>query len=75
MSAVSRSLSLTMICRYSRRFSSLATRPLSSSSPNMRTSESGVLSSCETLATKSLFSADETPLALGRDDDHAPCRR
>ncbi len=57
MRAVSRSLSATMMPRYCRRFSSLATRPERSISPNMRTSESGVFSSWETLATKSLLRA------------------
>ena len=71
ISAVSRSLSLTMICRYSRRFSSLATRPVSSSSPNMRTSESGVFSSCDTLATKSLFNAESRRSLLGGHDHDA----
>ena len=55
MRADRRSLSRTMISRYSCRFSSLVTRPLCSISPNMRTSASGVFSSWLTLATKSLF--------------------
>ncbi len=58
MSAESRSLSLTMMSRYSWRLSSLATRPDCSISPNMRTSASGVFSSWLTFATNSLFSAE-----------------
>ena len=74
MSDESRSLSLTMMSRYSCRFASLATRPDCSISPNMRTSASGVLSSWLTLATNSLLSAEIRRSLFGREEDRRHAR-
>ena len=73
-----RSDSRVMIPAYSRVIASPLCFPVASSSPNMRISDSGVFSSCETLAMKSLFicearrsaRTDSQTTAQPERDDH-----
>src|SRR5947209_7855238 len=58
MRCARRSDSRVMMPAYSRPAPSPLCFPVASSSANMRISDSGVFSSCETLAMKSLFSCD-----------------
>ena len=61
-----------MMPAYSRAIASPLYFPVASSSPNMRISDSGVFSSCETLAMKSLRSCE--PRRSARTDSHSTPR-